>query len=174
MRRKKNSKSLRALKAKAWKLFSEWIRRKDADEGGTVECFTSGKLMHWKDAHAGHGIPGRHNAVLFDPDIVKPQSPVDNIWKGGQYHIFATKLIKEHGMEWWDQKLIDSRKVVKYTAADLEDLILDLKQKLNQLDKPSSLHSPTQAGTQTTQRRDDSKVSSGEREEVSLHEAGDH
>jgi hypothetical protein len=147
MRRKNNNKSLRSLKAKAWKLFSEYIRRKDADEGGTVECYTSGKLMHWKEAHAGHAIPGRHNAVLFDEDIVKVQSPVDNIWKGGQYHIFATKLIKEHGMEWWDQKLIDSRKVVKYTAADLEDLILDLKQKLERLDDRRREESSQEAET---------------------------
>jgi len=133
MKRKKAT--LSSLKKKAWKLFSEWIRRKDADEGGTVECYTSGKLMHWKEAHAGHAIPGRHNAVLFDADIVKPQSPVDNIWKGGQYHIFATKLIKEHGLEWWERKLVESRRVVKYTAADLEDLIEDLKQKLKSLDE---------------------------------------
>lgn len=89
--------------------------------------------MFWKEAHAGHAIPGRTNSVLFDADIVKPQCPTDNIWKGGQYHIFATKLIRAHGMDWWEQKLIDSKRVVKYTAADLEDLILELKQKLEQL-----------------------------------------
>jgi hypothetical protein len=130
----KKKQTLSGLKKKAWKLFSEWIRRRDADEGGTVNCYTCGALFFWKELHAGHAIPGRHNAVLFDEEIVKPQCPTDNIWKGGQYHIFATKLIKEHGMEWWDQKLIDSRKVVKYTASDLEDLILDLKQKLHELD----------------------------------------
>jgi hypothetical protein len=126
--------TLRSLKKKAWKLFSEWIRRKDTDAGGTEHCYTCLTPKFWKELHAGHAIPGRTNSVLFDPDIVKPQCPICNIWKGGQYHIFATKLIKEHGMEWWDQKLIDSRKVVKYTAADLEDLILDLKQKLHELD----------------------------------------
>jgi hypothetical protein len=144
---KKTQPNLRALKAKCWKKFSEWIRRKDADEGGTERCFTCLKLAHWKELHAGHAIPGRHNAVLFDEEIVRPQCPICNIWKGGQYHIFATKLIKEHGMEWWDQKLIDSRKVVKYTAADLEDLILDLKQKLERLDDRRREESSQEAET---------------------------
>ena len=170
----KGKPTLSGLKKKAWKLFSEWTRRKDADEGGTERCFTCLKLAHWKELHAGHAIPGRHNAVLFDEEIVKPQCPVCNIWKGGQYHIFATKLIKEHGMQWWEQKLIDSRKVVKYTAADYEVMIEELKAKLNELDKPPSLHATTQEGTRTPQRRDDSTVSNSEREEVSLHEAGDH
>jgi len=135
---KKKKTTLRALKAKAWKLFSEWIRRKDADEGGTVACYTCGALMFWKEAHAGHAIPGRHNAVLFDPDIVKTQCPRDNIFGGGMYHIFATKLIKEHGLAWWDKKLEGSRQVVKYTRVDLEEMIEDLKRKLEQLDLPKA------------------------------------
>jgi hypothetical protein len=147
--RKRNA-TLTSLKKKAWRLFSEWIRRKDSDEGGTEHCYTCLKLAHWKELHAGHAIPGRHNAVLFDEDIVKPQCPICNVWKGGQYHIFATKLIRAHGMDWWEQKLIDSRRVVKYTAADLEDLILELKQKLEQLNGTDpranrSEESPTEA-----------------------------
>jgi hypothetical protein len=131
----KRKSTLKGLKNKAWKIVSEYVRRKDADEGGTTQCYTCGSYLHWKyEAQAGHAIPGRHNAVLLDLEILRPQCYRCNCAMGGQYHIFATKLIKEHGMEWWDQKLIDSRKVVKYTASDLEDLILDLKQKLHELD----------------------------------------
>ena len=125
--------SLKALKNKCWKLFSEWIRRKDADAGGTERCFTCGKLAHWKELHAGHAIPGRHNAVLFDEEIVKPQCPRDNIFLGGRYEIFTTRLIKEHGMEWWERKLEESRRVVKYTRSDLEDLIQQYKERLASL-----------------------------------------
>lgn len=126
----KKKPTLSAVKKKAWKAFSEYIRRKDADAGGTERCYTCGKLAHWKELHAGHAIPGRHNAVLFDQDIVRPQCPVCNIWKGGNYPIFTTKLIKENGMEWWESKLAGAGRIVKYTRADLEELIDVWKSKL--------------------------------------------
>lgn len=130
---KKKQKSLRILKDRAWKVFSEYIRRKDADAGGTECCYTCGKLAHWKELHAGHALPGRHNAVLFDEAIVKPQCPVCNIWKGGNYPIFTTKLIKENGMEWWEEKLEGAKRLVKFTRADVEDLIAGYKAKLEEL-----------------------------------------
>lgn len=130
--------TLRSLKKKCWALFSEWIRRKDADEGGTVSCYTCGKLMFWKEAHAGHAIGGRHNAVLFDPEIVRPQCVRDNVMLGGKYQVFITRLIKENGLSWWEAKLTDSNRVVKYTRTDLEDLIKDLKQKLETIETRSA------------------------------------
>jgi hypothetical protein len=131
----KKKPTLRGLKSKAWKTFSEWIRRKDADAGGTVTCYTCGKLMYWKEAHAGHALPGRHNAVLFDPEIVRVQCPVDNIWKGGNYPVFTAKLIRENGLEWFESKLEGARRVVKYTRSDLEDLIASYKSKLEALEQ---------------------------------------
>lgn len=125
--------SLSSLKKKLWKVFSEYVRRKDADEGGTERCYTCSDPKHWKELHAGHAIPGRHNAVLFDEEIVKPQCPVCNIWKGGQYHIFATNLIKENSMEWWEAKLESARRTVKYTHADLEEMIRTYQGKLSDL-----------------------------------------
>lgn len=118
------------MKAMLWKLISEFVRRQGADDGGTNDCYTCGKLSHWKELHAGHALPGRHNAVLFDLEVLRPQCPVCNIWKGGMYHIFATKLIKENGMEWWDKKLEGARQVVKYTRSDFEGMIQDYKEKL--------------------------------------------
>ena len=128
--KKKKQKSLRLLKAKCWKVISEYVRRLGADEGGTNDCYTCGKLAHWKELHAGHAIPGRHNAVLFDVEILRPQCPVCNLWKDGMGHVFSTKLIKENGMEWWDKKLEGASRIVKYTKGDIEQMIQDYKAKL--------------------------------------------
>lgn len=127
---KKKQPTLSALRKKAWKLLSEMVRRTSADEGGTVDCYTCGKLLHWKESHAGHAIPGRTNAVLLDADIIRTQCPPCNIWRGGMYHVFSTKLIKENGLEWWEEKLARARHVVKYTRDDLEKIIAGLKRDL--------------------------------------------
>lgn len=130
MTRKKKQKSLRSLKAKCWSLFSQYVRRKDADEGGTERCYTCGTLAHYTELQCGHAIPGRHNAVLFDEEICRPQCARCNVWMRGRYEIFTTNLIKENGMEWWEKKLANARQLVKWTRADLEERIEDYKQKL--------------------------------------------
>jgi hypothetical protein len=114
-------------------MVSEYVRRKDADEGGTVACFTCGELSYWKELHAGHAIPGRRNAVLYDVDIIKPQCARDNLFMAGRHDVFAAKLIKEHGLEWFEEKLSGARQVVKFTREDLEDLIACYKAKLEML-----------------------------------------
>lgn len=129
----KKAKSLRLLKAKAWKLLSEYIRRSSADEGGTVACYTCGKLMFWRDSHAGHAIPGRTGATLLDATIIRVQCPICNLWRGGNYPIFTTKLIKENGMDWWERKLDGARQLVKLTRSDIEELIQTYKSKLEAL-----------------------------------------
>ncbi len=73
--------------------------------------------------HAGHAIPGRKASVLFDIEIIYPQCPVCNIWKGGCYGEFAAFLIRKHGLEWYENKQLNSRKPMKLTRADVQDLI---------------------------------------------------
>jgi hypothetical protein len=133
MARRRKAKSLSKLKKEAWKLFSEYVRRKYADAEGYAYCFTSGVRAHWKELQCGHAIGGRHNAVLFDEDICRPQSVRDNVFLRGNYPVFTTKLIKENGMDWWEEKLAGARQVVKFTRADLEDLIAAYKAKLEML-----------------------------------------
>lgn len=131
----KKKPTLSGLKKKAWKVVSEYVRRREADEGGFVHCYTCGAPIHWKyEAQAGHSIPGRHNAVLLDDSICRPQCYGCNCGKSGQHHIFATKLIKENGMEWWERKLEGARLLVKFTRDDIEQLIQNYKNKLETLD----------------------------------------
>jgi hypothetical protein len=130
----KRKQTLRGLKKKAWRIFSEYIRRRDTDEGGTVRCVTCRGLFFWKEVHAGHFVPGRTNAVLFHEDITNPQCPVCNIWKGGAYQEYTLYMLDKYGREKVDEFLALKRKVVKYTRSDLEDLILHYEEKLAALD----------------------------------------
>jgi hypothetical protein len=68
-------KKISAAKAKdkAWKVFSQYIRRKYADFLGYASCVTCGIRKHYKDLHAGHFIDGRNNTVLYDERLVHPQ-----------------------------------------------------------------------------------------------------
>jgi hypothetical protein len=131
--KKKPVKSLRTLKQKAWSLLSEYIRRSAADEGGTNACYTCGKLMFWRDSQAGHAIGGRTNAVLMDASIIRVQCVFCNVFQRGNYPVFTTNLIKENGMDWWEEKLANARKVVKHTRADLEQMISEYQEKLRTL-----------------------------------------
>lgn len=128
-------KSIPQLKKKAWELLSQIIRRSHADEGGTVECYTCGRLMNWeKDgAQAGHAIPGRTGAVLLDESVIRVQCTSCNIFHRGQYHIFATKLIEEKGLDWWKCKLVESKKIRKWSRVELEETIEKYKEKLKGL-----------------------------------------
>jgi hypothetical protein len=126
-------KSVRLLKAKCNRVFSEYIRRKDAI-GGITKCYTCNAYLDWKrQAQCGHGIGGRHNAVLYDESICRAQCVRCNVFLRGNYPIFTTKLIKENGMDWWEKKLDGARQLVKLTRSDIEDLIQTYKQKLEEL-----------------------------------------
>lgn len=113
-------------KARAWKAFSEYIRKAYQayyQSGGNllVECYTCGIKKPYKEMQAGHGIPGRNNAVLFLEEVVKPQCVGCNVFGRGKYPIFTSKLIKELGMEEYDRVLNLSQQVVKFTALDYRD-----------------------------------------------------
>ena len=127
---------LSTLKKKAWNLLSECVRREAADRNGYVRCYTCGALSQWnRGMQAGHAIGGRSNAVLFDEEIIKVQCIHCNIFLKGNYGIFAMKLIKEHGQEWYEKKQSDSHRVIKWTAYDMKERINEYEKRLEQLDR---------------------------------------
>jgi hypothetical protein len=133
-KKKRKPKSLSKLRKEAWSWVSKYVRQREADEGGFVGCYTCGAPIHAVlEAQAGHAIPGRTNSILLDDSICRPQCYGCNIARSGMHHVFATKLIKENGLEWWEAKLAQAREVVKFTRADLEDLIAAYKAKLEML-----------------------------------------
>lgn len=124
-------------KKKAWKVFSEYIRLSYASdepgERGWENCYTCKAKAPWREMQAGHGIGGRNNAVLFMEEVVRPQCVGCNVFGRGKYPIFTSKLIKELGMERYDELLTLSQQTVKYTAQQYKDIADVYKAKLAEL-----------------------------------------
>lgn len=126
MAKKPKKKTLSQIKSKVWEIFSLYVRLTNADENGFVTCYTCGRKDLVKYMQAGHGIGGRHGAVLFNPFIVRPQCFDCNVINKGEYERFAAKLTHEFGQEWYDDMKLHSSKsssrVVKYTFSEYEEI----------------------------------------------------
>jgi hypothetical protein len=57
--------SLPSLIAKADKLTSEYIRRKNAGHDGLVKCVSCDTVIHWKEAHCAHWMPRAAKATRW-------------------------------------------------------------------------------------------------------------
>lgn len=119
---------LKTLHAKAWKLMSEYVRSKDRDSLDFITCYTCPKYAHWREFHCGHHF---HGKLDYDERNLRPQCVTCNKWKHGNLHIYAERLIKENGMDWYSQLRRDSTNIKKYTEQELKDIIKSLTEKLN-------------------------------------------
>jgi len=135
--------SVAKLKKKAWKVFSEYIRRKSADKDGMSECVTCGTKSHWKKLQAGHFIPGRSAEVLFDEDGVNPQCYVCNCILGGNWTAYYLLLRARHGREFVERMIESRTRTGKWTVESLEEIHMKYKSKLKELDEKESKNKKT-------------------------------
>ena len=135
-------------KEKLWKIFSQYIRLRDADDRGYVRCISSGKVMFWADCDAGHYIA--KNAGLFfyfNEENVYAQSPYDNRYLHGNLLGYRRGLINR-GLEDIADKLEYQGAIgeirdklnasCKYSDEDYINLIRVYKDKLSELKKNKS------------------------------------
>jgi ribosomal protein L37AE/L43A len=94
--------TISSLKAEAWKLFSEIVRRSAADRDGNCRCITCSAVMRWQDIQAGHAIKSRSRGILFDRRIVRPQCPICNKTELRNDQ-FLLQMIEELGRETMDE-----------------------------------------------------------------------
>jgi hypothetical protein len=133
MKTKVKKKSLSKLQENLWKVFSEWIRRRDSDEYGIVKCFTCGKKSHWKEMQAGHFITRKQSATKYDEVNVQVQCVSCNIFGQGMQFIFGRNLDLKYGEGTADQLEFKSKLMCKRDRFDYEMMIDDVKQKIKAL-----------------------------------------
>lgn len=135
---KTKRKSLSKLKKEVWAVFSPYIRTRDCLETtGSTEvglCFTCDRPYPLKELQAGHFVSGRHNANLFSERGTHAQCFNCNITLRGNPLEYRRRINKKYG-EGADLELEqEARQTVKFTVADLEQMKLDLKQRIKEID----------------------------------------
>ena len=127
--------SLSDLEKKLDKEFSYYVRRKDADDGGTVNCISCGGLFHWKEVDCGHFIKRQYRSTRWLENNCKPQCRRDNHFMGGRQDDFAQAIIKEHGKETFEELMQLKYQTFKVTRPYLEEMIDKYKALNKELDK---------------------------------------
>jgi len=95
-----NTVTLSKLDKDLWKVFSEFIRLRDADENGYVRCITCGFSYHWRGVDAGHYWPqGSCKFLKFCEENVAGQCKRCNKWGQGEQVKFREALVKKYGEE---------------------------------------------------------------------------
>lgn len=117
----------KSLKAKAWKEFSRYIRQKYANQNGMVTCVTCGVQKHWKQMQAGHFVPGRTNAILFEEIGVHPQCYSCNVGRSGNLIEYFLFMEKTYGRDVIEKLRTLKNTVKKSTLKELQSIYLKYK-----------------------------------------------
>ena len=118
----------KTLITKLDKVFSEYIRRKDA-KNDIATCVTCGKKDHWKKLQNGHFMSRKHYATRWDEDNVGVQCSACNVFRYGEQYLFAKYL----GAEKADMLLSKSRETVKFPDWEIQEMIDLYKTKISLL-----------------------------------------
>jgi len=132
-------KSISKLKKELDKWFSLYIRLRDCNEYGMVQCFTSGKVYHYKKIHAGHFMSRKHLSTRWCEINVQPQSPADNLFGQGQQYQFGLNLDAKYGEGTAEEMQYKSRSIYKMSRVDYEEKISYYKNLVNKIKKEKSI-----------------------------------
>ena len=131
--KKRKTETFAQIEKKQDKVFSEYVRLRDADEFGMVECFTSGKVYHWTKLHCGHFMSRRHKSTRWHELNCMPQSVSENLYNQGNNFQFALNLDKKFGVGTAEMLLNLSKESVKHSREYLYAMIEDYTDKVNKL-----------------------------------------
>lgn len=124
---------------KLWKVFSTYIRLRDADENGLCKCFTCGFTADWKRFDAGHGIGRQHKATKYDERNNHAQCKRCNGFEGGKREVYKEEVNKRYGPQTWEKLEVMSRMTCKRDAYEIQIMIRYYAEKVKELRKQKHL-----------------------------------
>ena len=122
------------LKKKLDVLFSQYIRRRNADHLGRVKCFTCGVEKHWKEQQAGHFQSRSHHSTRWDEVYVQVLCVKCNMFRQGEQYKFGLYLDDRFGDGTAEDLENRAKTIVKLNRVDYEEAIERYKQKIKELD----------------------------------------
>ena len=121
-------KSNKQLEAILWKWFSLFIRLRNADSDGMVECITCGKVYHYKSMDAGHFVSRNNKSTKYNEKNVNVQCPYDNRFQSGNQYQHGIMIDKIYGEGTALNLMRYGNMVCKRNQSDLINMIEHYKQ----------------------------------------------
>jgi hypothetical protein len=132
-------KTISKLKKELDKWFSLYIRLRDATDEGLVQCFTSGRVYHYKNIHAGHFMSRKHLSTRWCDTNVQPQSVADNLFGQGEQYKFSVALDSKYGEGTAEELELLARTIMKVSRIDYEEKISYYKNLVEKLKKEKGI-----------------------------------
>jgi len=127
-------KTISKLKKELDKWFSLYIRLRDSNEYGMIQCFTCGVVREYKDGmQNGHFQSRKHMATRFDEENCQVQCIKCNMYSQGEQYKFGLALDKKYGAGKSEELEHLAKKTVKISAWKYEDEISYYKNLVNKL-----------------------------------------
>lgn len=125
--------TLKTIKKKADSVFSEYIRLLKSDKNGNCVCVTCDVIKHWKRLQNGHYFERNRLGTRFHEDNCHPQCVACNVFKRGNYTAYAAFMYNKYGKDRVEELEQLSRKTIKLTIHDYEEMISGWKKMLEKM-----------------------------------------
>ena len=133
-------KTISKLKKDLDKWFSLYIRLRDATDEGMVQCFTCGKVAHYKDGmQCGHFQSRKHLSTRFDEENCQVQCVKCNVYSWGEQYKFALDLDSKYGEGKAEELQYLARTTVKISRIEYEEKISYYKSLVDKLKKEKGI-----------------------------------
>lgn len=132
--RKKGKGALSKLTAKLDRVFSEFVRLRDAHEWATkhpgatfgyVACCTCGKVAPWREMHAGHYIGREAKNTRWEEQNVHAQCPSCNTFHEGRKPEYTLFLQQKYGAHIIGQLVQAGKRSRHWKPVELEALVFN-------------------------------------------------
>ena len=132
-------KSVSKLKKELDSWFSKYIRLRDANDMGVAQCFTCGKVDHYKKLQNGHFQSRRHHNTRWDENNCQVQCVKCNLFLQGMQWQFGLKLDAKYGLGTAEELEFMSKVNVKMMRIDYVEKISYYKDLVNKIKKEKSI-----------------------------------
>ena len=128
-------KTISKLKKELDKWFSLYIRIREANEYGYCQCFTCGKVGHYKTGgmQNGHFQSRKHLSTRFDEDNCQVQCVACNIFRSGEQYLFSLRLNEKYGEGRAEELEQLARTTLKISRVEYEEQISYYKKRVENL-----------------------------------------
>ena len=133
-------KSISKLKKELDKYFSLYIRLREATNEGIVQCFTCGKIGHYKKGmQCGHFQSRRHHATRWNEWNCQVQCVKCNMFEQGEQWKFGLNLNAKYGEGTSKELEFLAQTTVKKIRSEYEEDIRYYKALVNNLKKEKAI-----------------------------------